>query len=370
MPKIKIKRGTASELSDKTLSSGELALSTDTQHLYAGTSDEGTSLSDSDNVSVKYAEKIGSSKSSHPSIGGDTNEDGHGSSPHYGLKPVYVNSDGEITAATRDHGNSTTPVYVKDGGIQRCTGNVGGDDTPVYKSDGTITPCTKYGGGTKVTLNGTPLGGQDATIYAPTDVPTGGVAGTRILLCQLNGTPFWSTGSAGAANKPMYLYNGRLLSGDKYAGGTNVTLNGTPKGAADASFYAPESIGSAGNIVWTDGSTIGWTDVPCTNTLYANDTDTDQTVTLQNVPIGIYAILAKKSGYEEYYTFYITIHKVTTINTMFYSTSFVTQPDSGNPHSCRILATVGSSNSVTFKIEEDAAGSWYFRRIYKVNKII
>jgi len=288
MPKIKIKRGSASELSDKKLLSGELALATDTQRLYAGNSDsdDGTSLENADNVSVKYAERIGSSKNSHPSIGGDTDESGSGSGYHYGLKPVYVNSDGQVVAASLTHGSIANPVYVQSGGISRCTATVGGDDhaespdetgkgmtpifmgngefreateshgtedQPVYILNGKIVPGYKYGGGTKVTLNDSDKGHNVATIYAPENKPS--TSGAKLLVgLYSRSDPYWSAGNFGSdSTHPVYFSdNGAVSVADKYAGGSRVKLNGNTY-APDPKIYAP-IVGASREkqLLWAD----------------------------------------------------------------------------------------------------------------------
>ena len=73
----------------------------------------------------------------------------------------------------------------------------------------------------------------------------------------------------GSKTKPVYLApvtRGRYSSADQayqessayvcdeYAGGTKVTLNGTNKGASDASFYAPTSYGSSGQFLKSAGA--------------------------------------------------------------------------------------------------------------------
>lgn len=358
MPKIKIKRG--SSLSG-TLESGELALNTTTQHLYAGDSDSGTSIENADNVSVKYAEKIGHDKGTPAQIGSAT-------------KPVYVASDGTVTPSNANVGSDDSdddylvPIYMSGGTLLAASRTRGDATTPVYVNAGKITAGNKYAGGTNVTLNGTSYGSGDASIYAPTTAPTG-VQGTRLAMCTVGGTPQWTTGSAGASNKPMYLYNGRLLTGDLYAGGTKVTLNGSPKGGSDASFYAPESLGSEASVLATRSSGLQWVDCPFTNSVYSVDSGTVWDTTISNVTRGIYAVLAYESSLGEYYTFYVIVHQMN-VGNKYVSTSYTTQPSSGFTPSCCVVATVESSTSVNFKVTENSGNrDWYFRRIYKVNNI-
>lgn len=56
--------------------------------------------------------------------------------------------------------------------------------------------------------------------------------------------------AVGSASKPVYIAaTGRATAGSNYAGGTAVTLNGTSKSAASASFYAPTTPGSVGQVL-------------------------------------------------------------------------------------------------------------------------
>lgn len=62
-------------------------------------------------------------------------------------------------------------------------------------------------------------------------------------------------GVIGGSNYPIYINsNGVPESCDLYAGGTAVTLNGDNKSKTTASFYAPTSGGSNGQILITDSS--------------------------------------------------------------------------------------------------------------------
>lgn len=59
----------------------------------------------------------------------------------------------------------------------------------------------------------------------------------------------------GSKTVPVYVKTeGTIDSCDTYAGGTAVTLNGIPKGALTASFYAPTSSGSSGQYLVANGS--------------------------------------------------------------------------------------------------------------------
>lgn len=68
--------------------------------------------------------------------------------------------------------------------------------------------------------------------------------------------------SKGNSTTPIYVSSiGRLTAGSKYCGGTAVTLNNASKGASTASFYAPTSGGTSGQVLVSTGSTSApsWT---------------------------------------------------------------------------------------------------------------
>lgn len=68
--------------------------------------------------------------------------------------------------------------------------------------------------------------------------------------------------TVGSATSPIYLSNGKATAGSTYAGGTKVILNGASKGASTANFYAPTSVGTAGQILTSNGSGAPiWSDV-------------------------------------------------------------------------------------------------------------
>ena len=62
------------------------------------------------------------------------------------------------------------------------------------------------------------------------------------------------TSTVGSATQPIYLNAGSATTCTKYAGGTKVTLNGSAKGGADASFFAPTTGGTAGYILKSAGT--------------------------------------------------------------------------------------------------------------------
>ena len=87
---------------------------------------------------------------------------------------------------------------------------IGGSTQPVYVySDGTITACTKYAGGTAVTLNGSSKAGSTASFYAPTSAGTSGY----LLKSSGSGAPTWlasvpiANGGTGATTAAAALTN-------------------------------------------------------------------------------------------------------------------------------------------------------------------
>lgn len=66
--------------------------------------------------------------------------------------------------------------------------------------------------------------------------------------------------NCGSSTRPMYLSLGIPTTCSTYAGGTKVTLNGTDNGASTASFYAPTSAGTSGQILKSSGGAPSWAD--------------------------------------------------------------------------------------------------------------
>ena len=72
-----------------------------------------------------------------------------------------------------------------------------------------------------------------------------------------------TTSTAGSSNVPVYCSAlGLLVNCNTYAGGTAVTLNGTSKSSSTASFYAPTTVGTAGQFLQSNGSGApSWVDL-------------------------------------------------------------------------------------------------------------
>ena len=66
--------------------------------------------------------------------------------------------------------------------------SVGNNTTPTYINLGDFNLSTKYAGATKVTLNGLQVGGQDASIFAPT---SGGAVGQILVSQGTSSMPIW-----------------------------------------------------------------------------------------------------------------------------------------------------------------------------------
>ena len=83
----------------------------------------------------------------------------------------------------------------------------------------------------------------------------------RMYIPAINESDRESNLNLGSVTKPVYLMRASYTDDHDYyykpcslyAGGTKVTLNGTNKGASDASFYAPTSYGSSGQFLKSAG---------------------------------------------------------------------------------------------------------------------
>lgn len=62
----------------------------------------------------------------------------------------------------------------------------------------------------------------------------------------------------GTTTKPVYYTGSALAECSTYAGGTAVTLNGESKAASTASLYAPTALGSNGQVLSSNGSSLSW----------------------------------------------------------------------------------------------------------------
>lgn len=159
-------------------------------------------------------------------------------------KPIYLSS-GVPTACSSTVGGTAKPVYMSSGTLTECSANVGGTSQPVYMSSGTITACSStVGDGTK------PVYMSGGTVTASTS--TVGSASKPVYMSS--GTITACSSTVGSTTQPTYMSSGTITAGSTYAGGTKVTLNNSNKGASTASFYAPTSAGTSGQILTSAGS--------------------------------------------------------------------------------------------------------------------
>lgn len=122
------------------------------------------------------------------------------------------------------------------------------DVTFVQGSNVTITPDATN---RKITIAATD------TTYSSKTAASGG---TDISLCTTGEKYTWNdkqskVGKLGSTSKPVYTSAaGTFAECSTYAGGTAVTLNGAGKGGSTASFYAPTSVGTSGQVLVSSGS--------------------------------------------------------------------------------------------------------------------
>ena len=177
-------------------------------------------------------------------------------------KPVYMNSNGKITASSASVGSATQPVYM---------------------SSGTITKGTLYAGGTNLTVNNTPYSGNSISIYAPTNAIVSSTlkryllgssetnscatVNTNSSVYMQNGAIFASGGINGVkiqkdpnlTNDPTLVSRGSgiivFVPSDYVSSGKPVTINSVGEVRALSTISGLTSIG---------GNTISGTDIGCT----------------------------------------------------------------------------------------------------------
>lgn len=131
------------------------------------------------------------------------------------------------------------------------TQTLGSTTKSIYVDGGVLKEGSTYAGGTRVYFNGTNKGADDIYVYAPTLPATASGSGTgKYVIWPSSGLePTWSSATLGSSNQPIYQDSGVLKTCSNFAGGTAVTLNGTPKGADVAVFYAPTTAGTNGRLL-------------------------------------------------------------------------------------------------------------------------
>jgi len=146
------------------------------------------------------------------------------------------------TKFLREDGSWVTPSYTTNTdntGIK--LGTVSGTkktDSTVIKA-GSSTGLSIAGGTDKFSIG-------DGTNYI--EVPIS-VSGKQATVAKL-----------GSTTQPVYTSAaGTFATCSTYAGGTAVTLNGSSKGGSTASFYAPTSAGTSGQILVSSGGAPTWT---------------------------------------------------------------------------------------------------------------
>lgn len=83
---------------------------------------------------------------------------------------------------------------------------------------------------------------------------TGNLTGTATNATSATTASKLGTATVGGTTVPIYLNAGVATKCTTYAGGTNVTLNGSGKSGSTASFYAPTSAGTSGYGLMSQGS--------------------------------------------------------------------------------------------------------------------
>ena len=155
-----------------------------------------------------------------------------------------VNATTASRLSTSNEGNSTTPVY--------------------FGASGTPVACTAYaqanvGSADKLNLSAA-VGNSSTPVYFNANgvpqVCTMSNLSVGSATNATNATTASKLGSTtlGSATKPIYLNNGTATECSTYAGGTAVTLNNSSKAAGTASFYAPTSGGTSGQVLKSNGS--------------------------------------------------------------------------------------------------------------------
>ena len=144
---------------------------------------------------------------------------------------MYTNTDNTVTVYVKTTGYFTFDLNVE---LYQSTATIDFDETYVTSPSGTLATSA-------------------STSTSRLQLEQG--------VLKINGTAVQSKISAlGAATQPVYFSSDGVASTcSTYAGGTAVTLNGTSKAASTASFYAPTSVGTNGQLLSSNGSSLVWT---------------------------------------------------------------------------------------------------------------
>ena len=92
--------------------------------------------------------------------------------------------------------------------------------------------------------------------------------------------------AVGSSSQPVYISQGGLAyTCSIYAGGTAVTLNGSSKSASTASFYAPTTAGTSGQVLTSSGSGAPtWVNFPSIPTKTSDLTNDSGFITASSLP--------------------------------------------------------------------------------------
>ena len=122
----------------------------------------------------------------------------------------------------------------------------------VWKTDANGNPAWRDDANTTYTL--TQDSTNKATINFKSSASTTATSITIDKVANATTAAYLGSQTKGSTTKPIYLDLGVAKVCNDYAGGTAVTLNGTSKHATTASFYAPIAVGTANQILISNGS--------------------------------------------------------------------------------------------------------------------
>lgn len=250
--------------------------------------------------------------------------------------PITSGSSGDLLISD---GDGATPVWTSPGNVtvggankadKLGTATKGSTTNPIYLSAGAPTECSTYAGGTSITLNGASKSASTASFYAPTTVGTKG----QVLTSNGSGAPSWTNQSAlsvgqaaklgtttvGSTTEPIYLSAGTPTECSTYAGGTAVTLNGTSKSGKTATFYAPTTLGTNGQVLKSNGTTVYWASDSNTDTKVTQTLTTTANTSWRPIILGYTSSNIYEEGFSNYQT---------STNTAYASHIVSIKPDTG-----------------------------------------
>ena len=151
----------------------------------------------------------------------------------------------------RKYSNSTWDGVLSDGEplIEKSTNRL-------YVGDGTSTlsNLSPIGAGNALTANTVTDYINNQAISDIFEADTGGIS-TKVKSATVANKLNRGSVPSLSATKPAFIQDdGTLGACSTYAGGTAVTLNGVSKSGSTANFYAPESAGTLGQVLLSDGA--------------------------------------------------------------------------------------------------------------------